>query len=228
MLSFDDFSHRLNQFGPSPHARLRGLTQLLSDWNRQREARTDLTQQQVEVLQQLIHGETRKLKRDDADVLAEQILFLLIGALRRDPQQQSSQMWQMVNQGIDAFVQPQQNVMQNSNFIFLLAIVLMLGLATSHLVLHKTPEAKLYPDEISQSESRRATINSLVMLHEEMRKGFCQIPQAAMLENTQRESFIRFINQGQINIESADDLKKALSFVSCLYPQKLMDNPLNQ
>ena len=89
MLNQDFFSSRLNQFGASPRARLRGLTLLLMQWNRERldeqqvAPRQDLTQQDVEVLKQLIHTETRKLNSQQADVLAEQILFFILGEIGR-------------------------------------------------------------------------------------------------------------------------------------------------
>ena len=233
MLNFEYFSSRLHQSGSSPRARLRGLTLLLMQWNRERVAgqatatRLDLTQKEVEILQELIYGETSKLNVKQADVLSEQILFLILGALRRDPQHESAHMWQMVDQGIDAFIKPEPSLFSNFNFVSLMAIMVLLLWATSHVLLSKPNSTKLYPEEISQSEERRSKINRLVMLHEEMRQGYCQIPQAAMLDPKQRASFIRFINQGQISIESAEDLKQALTFVSCSYPQKLMDNPLN-
>jgi hypothetical protein len=47
-----------------------------------------------------------------------------------------------------------------------------------------------------------------------------------MLQPQDREAFIAFINAGKVEIGTAANLNNALEYVHCLYPQKLMDKPL--
>ena len=81
-------------------------------------------------------------------------------------------------------------------------------------------------DVSTANESGSNTIASLVNLYEAMKNGDCQLPQAAMLHPTEREAFISFVNEGKVDINTASYLKSALNYTACLYPQKLMSQPL--
>ena len=234
MLKLEQLADQVSQYGHSPQARLRGLTVLLRNWNHQRilqqpiHSIEDLSSADVDTIKQLIHAETKKMNTADADTLCEHILFLVLGAIRMQANSDHEYIWSMVDAGITTFVKPEKPRFSSVNLMSISVIFLMLLLISINLMLRKESHEKFYPDEISQSEARRNTLNHLVALHDAMTKGICQLPQAAMLETKQRESYISFINNGQVNIDSAEDLKQALTFVNCLYPQKLMDNPLNQ
>ena len=88
------------------------------------------------------------------------------------------------------------------------------------------------PSSFSESSGRTInqagseTVSSLIELYISMKKGDCQLPQAAMLQPQEREAFISFINEGKVDINSAESLKNALTYANCLYPQKLMNSPL--
>jgi hypothetical protein len=70
------------------------------------------------------------------------------------------------------------------------------------------------------------TVSNLVELYKSMKNGDCALPQAAMLQPQEREAFISFVNEGKVDINTAESLKSALTYTNCLYPQKLMNNPL--
>ncbi|HEY0905990.1 MAG TPA: hypothetical protein VGE17_02200, partial [Methylophilus sp.] len=50
----------------------------------------------------------------------------------------------------------------------------------------------------------------------------CQLPQAAMLPEAQRQAYLQFVTEGKVYVEHVEDLRQALGYVSCLYPQELM------
>ncbi len=234
LLNLEQLSHQLAQFGHSPQVRLRRLTSLIKAWNQQRIHQqlgtpTDpLSSADVDMIKQLIFSEAKKIKHVDAEILCEQILFLVLGAIRMQANNDAEHIWSMVDNGIATFIQPDRVRFAKLNLMSFSVIALLLLFMTSNLMLRQETRDKFYPDEISQSEATRNTLNHLMALRDEITKGTCQLPQAAMLQTKQRESYISFINHGQVNIDSAEDLKQALTFVNCLYPQKLMDNPLNQ
>ena len=72
------------------------------------------------------------------------------------------------------------------------------------------------------------TVSNLVELYKSMKNGDCLLPQAAMLQPQEREAFISFVNEGKVDINTAENLKSALKYTNCLYPQKLMNNPIAQ
>ena len=43
-----------------------------------------------------------------------------------------------------------------------------------------------------------------------------------MLPSEQRLAFLTFVNTGTIDIQHVQDLRQALGYVNCLYPQELM------
>lgn len=232
-MDLEYLKNQINKSGRTPEARLKGLSLALKKWNQGRienslhNAKSDLSEAQIETLKQLVQVETSKLSNKEADVLAEQILFLLIGAIKLQSENDSNTMWEMVDKGIATFIQPQRSLSSAVNLISITLLIIALVAISANLALRKEIKNKAYPEEMYADESKNATVNNLVNLYNEMKKGSCQLPQAAMLQEKERETFITFINDGVVNIDSAEDLKNALAHVNCLYPQKLMDKPLN-
>jgi hypothetical protein len=223
----------MSKSGRAPQARLKALSLALKKWNQSRIenpkniSNSDLSQTEIDSLKKLVKTETSKIRHKDADILTEQILFLLIGAIKLQSENDSNSMWEMVDKGISTFIQPQRSLSSAINLISTTLLVIALIAISANLALRKEIKSKVYPEEIYADEYRNATVNNLVSLYNEMKKGSCQLPQAAMLQEKERKTFITFINDGVVNIESAEDLKNALAHVNCLYSQKLMDKPLN-
>jgi hypothetical protein len=65
-------------------------------------------------------------------------------------------------------------------------------------------------------------MSMLVLAYNKMKSGTCQLPQAAMLPPEQRQAFLMFINKGVIEVKNVENLRLALGYVNCLYPQELM------
>jgi hypothetical protein len=62
----------------------------------------------------------------------------------------------------------------------------------------------------------------LLLAYNKMKSGTCQLPQAAMLPPEQRQAFLMFVNKGIVEVQHVENLRLALGYVNCLYPQELM------
>jgi len=237
-LKSDLFNQQFQQAGKSPLARLIGLSGILSAWNRQRSGKVingkeaDLSIDDIKVLKDLIENETSRLRLDNAEIVADQILFLVIGAIKLQVQSDSDKPWELVNQSITNFLTSPKQTRKLMMSLSLLTFIVIMGFAIVILgprTNNKTNDGMNPLDTtantpVNQSGSR--TVSNLVALYKAMKNGDCQLPQAAMLQPQEREAFISFVNEGKVDINTADSLQKALTYTNCLYPQKLMNSPL--
>lgn len=232
--SSNEFQSQLQGAGRSPVARLKGLSDILSQWNQARtsdpsNAKTDLSITDINILKDIIHTETSRLKLNNAEVVSDQILFMMIGAIKLQIQNKSAQPWALVNQSISNFTKPEKSKHLPLFTLIFITVAVVFGAVMNHRFSHRNTES---PDifrpenRVSVNESSSATVNNLVGMYNKMKEGNCQLPQAAMLQPQDREAFIAFINAGKVEIGTAANLSNALGYVHCLYPQKLMDKPL--
>lgn len=212
-----------------------GLSAVISEWNATRIGRiknskdADLTMDNIQSLKKLIKGEVKKSEVKNIAVVSDQILFLFIGAIKLQIQNNSDKPWRLVNQSISNFLTPKQRPQTSFLFMMMLTIIVILGFLFSSLNLRQTQvgdQTNSLFDVATVNESGSRTVSSLVNLYEAMKTGDCQLPQAAMLQPAEREAFISFVNEGKVDINTASYLKNALHHTACLYPQKLMSQPL--
>ncbi len=232
--SSNEFKSQLQRAGRSPIARLKGLSDILSLWNQARisdlnNAKADLSINDINILKDIIHTETSRLKLNNTEVVSDQILFMMIGAIKLQIQNKSTQPWALVNQSISSFTKPEKS----KHLLLFTLIFITMAVAFSAVINHRFLYKNTESPDIFKSENRAsinelssATVNNLVSMYNKMKEGNCQLPQAAMLQPQDREAFIAFINAGKVEIETASNLNNALGYVHCLYPQKLMDKPL--
>ena len=237
-LKSDRFNMQFQKAGKSPLARLIGLSGILSDWNRQRIGNVingkeaDLSIDDIQILKNMIENETSRLKLDNAGIVADQILFLVIGAIKLQVQNNSEKPWQLVNQSMTNFLTPPKRTPKLIMSLSLLTFIIIMGFAITLLNLrtnNKTNDGMNPLDTTTNTSINQAgskTVSNLVALYTAMKKGDCQLPQAAMLQPQERAAFISFVNEGKVDINTADHLKNALNYANCLYPQKLMNSPL--
>jgi hypothetical protein len=232
--SSNAFKSQLLKLGQSPISRLNGLSSILNSWNQQRmssfnKLEADLSMTDIVILKDVIETEIGRLKLKNSEVVSDQILFMLIGAIKLQVQNNSDKPWELVNQSIKNFTKPEKSKSQIYVLLSLATLMLVSGIITKNNFLHKPPEQPTVfgsQGADSASATRDSTVNNLVSMYNKMKEGNCQLPQAAMLQPKDREAFIAFINEGKVDIGTADNLKSALGYVNCLYPQKLMDQPL--
>jgi len=232
--SSNEFKSRLLTTGRSPVARLKGLSEILSNWNQDRisnlnSAETDLSIADINILKDIIHTETSRLKLKNAEIVSDQILFMLIGAVKLQIQNKSAKPWALVNQSISNFTKPEKSRSRPLIALCFITTIVVFSVLTNNRFLHKNIESTDIFNPAYHSPANatgNATVNNLVTMYNKMKEGNCQLPQAAMLQPQDREAFIAFINAGKVEIGTAANLNNALGYVHCLYPQKLMDKPL--
>lgn len=237
-LKSDSFNTQLQKTGKSPVARLTGLVAILSHWNKQRVGKVingkegDLSIEDIQILKNVIENETSRLKLQNGEIVADQILFLVVGAIKLQIQNSSDNPWELVNQSIANFLTPNNSIKKLQFSLYFLTTIVIIGFAI--VLLKPKTKTSVIDDSTPFNTSAKTTIKqdgservaNLIELYRSMKNGDCQLPQAAMLQPQEREAFISFVNEGKVDINTAESLKKALSHANCLYPQKLMNSPL--
>jgi hypothetical protein len=220
--------------GKTPKSRLLDLSLKLSQWNAARNAAKiintrvhDLSIEDVDLLKEIIHSEIKKTSVKHAEVVSDQILFLVIGAIQIQSQNHSADAWKLVDQSIQNFLKPAQDK-RMLIFGLLATIIGIIGISAALLFSPQTKDiAKdiaINPAEeiFTVGDTDPVTVSMLLLIYNKMKDGTCQLPQAAMLPQEQREAYLAFINQGVVNVRNVAHLKLALGYVNCLYPQQLM------
>ncbi len=184
----------------------------------------NLDSEDVNSLRGLIFEEVSKLKYLNSVEVTEQILFLIIGALKLDAQQGSfTDPWYLANLSIKSLIK-KNNHFNSYKYAFLSLIFLSIGALLWFV------GTKYNADQHSKNPPR-PPFNELIPLPEpvpspyvpshfyslkaQMDKTTCQFPQAAMLPADQRAAFLNFINTGEIDLEELSNLQKALTRVNC-------------
>jgi hypothetical protein len=222
--------------GKTPKSRLLDLSLQLSQWNAARNAAKaintrvhDLSIDDVDLLKEIIHSEIKKTSVKHAEVVSDQILFLVIGAIQIQSQNHSADAWKLVDQSIQNFLKPEQDK-RILIFSMLATLIAVIGISAALLL---KPQASGLSNEIainqvtetlSAGDTDAVTVSMLLLVYNKMKDGTCQLPQAAMLPQEQREAYLAFINQGVVDVRNVADLKLALAYVNCLYPQQLMNS----
>lgn len=232
-LDSEDFRSQFQQSGNSPMSRLKNLGKTLSIWNKARSAKVkngkeaDLSIEDIRSLRLLINTEIGRIKLNNPEIVADQILFLVIGAIRLQLQNNSEKPWELVNSSIASFLRPEKpyNPLLIGTSAISIAMVFTISMVTFQTATHPAPTG-LFEEDVSGaavvSEAGVNSVSNLVAIYRKMQEGECQLPQAAMLQAEEREAFISFVNHGHVDIDTANNLKKSLQYVNCLYPQKLM------
>lgn len=236
LLTFEDFYGQYQSTGKTQLARLLKLSGAIEKWSQERGAKsTELIKEfsidDVQALRQLIENEVATINTNEPSVVTDQILFLIIGAVKVEAQNHSSATWPLVNQTIKELVSPRKKLNSWMSFAAI-SSVLLVGFALTLFSINSrnTPSSKVSPIEaqaISINQAGSETVGNLINIYQKMQSGECQLPQALVLQPQDREAFIAFVTEGKVNINTAESLKKSLEHADCKYPQKLMSNPLN-
>jgi hypothetical protein len=217
---------KINPFKTSSNSALLKLSQQLYQWNSARIASNDalaLTLQDIDSIKQKIQSAISKTRINDADIFADQILFLSIGAIQIQAQTSSDQAWDLVKKAIASHVSHKQDKRLFAFASLSLITIICISMMThrpAHTV--KAPQTADAVIETAINGTDPVTISMLQLAYQKMQSGTCQLPQAAMLPIKQRVAFLMFVNKGSIDVNHVEDLRLALGYVNCLYPQQLM------
>ena len=236
-LSSPGLNIRLEDHGRSPLARLSGLARLFRDWGNNTgaagtQAGAGMSQQlaslsitDIDALKSIIVSEVKKTAVPNIDIVSDQILFLLLGAIQLHTRGNADKAWDLVQDSISELLKPRASF---KPLLFAGMALLLLSVASSGFFYLKSishPPTAVEATAAIQPGQLPASITALQDVYTQMKGGKCQLPQAGMLPADQREAYIAFINDGIVDLHSADALQKALTHVSCDYPQKLMMGP---
>ena len=227
---------RLEDHGRSPRARLSGLARLFRDWGNNTgaastQAGAGMSQQlatlsitDIDALKSIIVSEVKKTAVPNIDIVSDQILFLLLGAIQLHTRGNADKAWDLVQDSISELLKPRASF---KPLLFAGMALLLLSVASSGFFYLKSTHINIVPAVPVHAKPGElpASITALQDVYTQMKGGKCQLPQAGMLSADQREAYIAFINNGIVDLHSADALQKALTHVSCDYPQKLMMSP---
>lgn len=232
---------KISSSGKTSKIRLLGLSRELSYWNKARYAYSNdaakaLSIDDVILLKEIIQAEMTNTSVKHPEVVSDQILFLILGAIQIQGRNHSENAWNIVNKSIKNFLAPPKKNKNAFLLSSLVAITLAVFFYTSIVTKTRTIDDA---DQIlvetpfespSYVSSTRAvdplTISALMHVYTKMKDGTCQFPQAAMLPANQREAFLSFVNEGIIDMNNVKNLKLALGYVTCLYPQELMHSSI--
>lgn len=173
-------------------------------------------------LKEMIHASISKTAIQQPEVIADQLLFLAIGAIQIESQNGSNEAWRLVNRAIQNIAAPKKenSALMLSFMAMLLATCTYIAMNT-HTKTHVITPALPLAMEVNNSPDP-VTISMLELTYHKMKAGTCQLPQAAMLPPAQRHAFLMFVNAGTVDVRHVEDLRQALGYVNCLYPQELM------
>ena len=213
------------------NSHLLGLSSQLNLWNIERISKRnvdghaqDLTLDDLYLLKEMINLAIRKSSVKYPEVISDQLLFLTVGAIQIQSQTSSDRAWILVKQSIQSYLNSQK--VKRLFLLGLVTTICVLCLGATEMANYKIHHAE-NPLQINQIESVAGitdpyTISMLVLAYNKMKAGTCQLPQAAMLPAEQRQAFLMFINKGVIEVKNVENLRLALGYVNCLYPQELM------
>ena len=225
------FLKRNIQFNRFSDAYLLKLSNKLKQWNIERLSNKnntgeslELSLEDVSALKELIRVSIERTSKKQPEVFYDQLLFLTIGAIKIQSQTGSDKAWALLNQSIQNHMASQKG---NRTFSIGLATVTMLmcmtAITLNNFSVRNTDKLiTKSPIEFVDGDTDPVTISMLQLAYSKMKSGTCQLPQAAMLPTEQRQAFLMFVNKGSIDVNHVENLRLALGYVNCLYPQELM------
>jgi hypothetical protein len=211
--------------------RLSRLCGLLKHWNIQRVSNNNintpkqpLSVEDIHSLKTLIRIEINKTNITHQEVIADQILFWTIGAIQIESQNGTNAAWELVDKTILGFNKPVGNQFYAFGFLSMLLIMLL------SMIFHKPTNMQPIESAPLNAFSTTKVVNrtdpvTLSMLHRayaKMRAGTCRLPQPEMLPPEQQHAFLMFMNHNAIDVHHVENLRLAIDYVNCLYPQEFL------
>jgi len=230
LLSFSSLKSRVQRIRATDAAVVK-LPKTLSAWNNERIAQrttsagnAHLSLDEINMVRTLIEDAISRSTIKNHAVFIDQLFFLTIGAIQIESQTHSSDAWKLLNKTIGTHLKPKND--RQLLAIGMLVTVLILGMSAMQMSNKKGHASPAQSQgsfiEASASTADPVTISMLQLAYDKMKSGTCQLPQAAMLPESQRQAFLAFVNKGTIDVNNVENLRQAFGYVSCLYPQELM------
>lgn len=200
----------------------------MAGWNRQRLAQGGasnvLTVQDIASIRQMIDRAQQQSVAPLSPTLLDQWFFLAVGAIQVQSQTGSNQAWHLFDQSVHSQLAPP--AFQRSLSFGVVVSLCVVWIAFAPLK-QKQMQPAMSPLETATDQQWGGTVDPVTLsllnlAYQKMQNGSCQLPQAAMLPERQRQAFILFVTEGRVDVDQVEHLRQALGYVSCLYPQELM------
>lgn len=185
-------------------------------------ANAALNTQDILHIRQLIEQAQNTANAQLPPTLLDQWFFQAVGAIRVQAQTGVDAAWHLFDQSVHEQL---GNQSFSRSLYFGLLVTLCVVWMTMVTPMHKPVQTEWSPLEETPFESGATadpvTLSLLNLAYQKMQNGSCQLPQAAMLPDAQRQAFIMFVTTGKVDVDHVEQLRQALGYVSCLYPQDL-------
>ena len=215
----------------TPKDRLKALISTFANWSNDeskhklmREIAIKMNAKEIDTLRSLIYEQVHKINAKSANVLTDQILFIIIGAFKFEIKRDGfSKPWELAELSLNSILAaPQKSRLGTFNTLLLASFLLLM---TAIFFFNNQPNFG------SQSKKTNLQVNTYIdsvqplpspfvpshfySLRNQMSKSVCLIPQAATLPAEQRAAFLTFLNTGEIEMSQLTNLQRALSLVHC-------------
>lgn len=237
------FLGMLRKSGHTPRQRLLCMFDILADWIEAPTMRNTLAADQVyphpaHALERFLTQEARALNAALPELLAQQLYFMALTALREEFANPHCGSLQHARAAAEALLkaQKQQPLNISRQFAFGMAASLIASLAIGVIYLssphpHKadaktaTIESKLASTPVSDVASPSQTAELFASL-EQMRRGECYFPEALQLPDSEKTVYIENVVGGQMTVNAQEQalMRKLMKKVRCNYTPALMAN----
>jgi hypothetical protein len=234
-----ELQEAMEKAGGNSYERLKGFIRVLSEWCEDPgktelllESANHIDAADIQALRTLIDGQVQNLDFKNKNQITEQILFMILGALKYHSQNDShSKPWDLAGTSLDLLFSQQQRI-KNVNFS-IMGLSIAAGLLAIWYFYPQRHPGNIQPRFVENTVYLETASlpnpyvpSHLYSLREKMKSAVCQYPQAALLPQEQRNAYLTFIMTGQIAVVDLSNLQAALTQVHCEYmPPILKSSP---
>ena len=187
----------------------------------------------IATLRTHIELQLRKGRYTDAAALTDQILFIMIGALKAHTREDATRTWDLTARSIESLLQAAQRPLVPAYLQHVCAgLLAVLCLWGGYGMLHdgrNIDELAIAPVKLDKPVFAQSPYipTHLHSFHRILMQASCDYPQAAMLPIVQRGAFLDYLRNGQYSLAELRNLESALSKVDCFYASSINNSQVH-
>ena len=180
-----------------------------------------------------ISQQLRQGRYTDPVALTDQILFIMIGALKAHTREDATRTWDLTARSIESLLQAAQRPLVPAYLQHVCAgLLAVLCLWGGYGMLHDArniDELAIAPVKLDKPVFAQSPYipTHLHSFHRIMMQASCDYPQAAMLPIEQRGAFLDYLRNGQYSLAELRNLESALSKVDCFYASSINNSQVH-
>lgn len=183
----------------------------------------DLTLDDVNMLRNMIRVaiDSSYIKRPE--VIYDQLVFFSIGAIQIQSQTGSEEAWGLVDKFIQRALKQQNEKQLFSVLVIVTIFVAFLGttILSNTKIKYDQPLPALAA-ETSRGAVDPVSVSLLQRAYNKIEIGICRSPQMETLPEEQKQALLEFVNSGVVELRHVENLRLALDYINCLYPQEYL------